>query len=297
MIRSIADIVSVNLDGIPTCLKNLTRWVLWKPLPQDDDPGILTKSPFNCRFTDDRASSTRPDGWCDFASAAAAYEARQANGAGGLMVALGDGLAGVDLDDAIDPATGLPTPGAQAIIDRLQSYTEISVSGTGVRIFLRAPEAPGKKYDRIEIYSKARFLTVTGRQIPGTPTTIEDRSNEVAALRDELELIRREGRPAVARTGVDSTRLRKMFPGVTALGVPDDEVLMRASEVCGERFDKLWSGDDTGYASRSQADLALAGDLAFVCGPGEEERVEQLMRQSDLVRPKWDRDDYLPQRT
>lgn len=297
MLRSTADIVPVNLDGIPIYLKNLTRWVLWKPLPQDDDPGVLTKSPFNCRFTDDRASHSRPDQWSDFATAASAYEVRQANGAGGIMVALGDGLAGVDLDDAIDATTGLPTPEAQAIINRLQSYTEMSVSGTGVRIFVRAPEAPGKKFGRIEIYSRTRFLTVTGRRIPGTPDTIEDRAAEVAALRDELEQIRRTGRPAVARTSLDVTRLREMFPGVSVLGVPDGEILMRASEVCGERFDKLWRGDYSDYESRSQADLALAGDLAFICGPGEEDRVEELMWQSDLDRPKWDRDDYLPQRT
>jgi hypothetical protein len=297
MLRSIADIVPVNLDGIPTDLSNLARWVLWKPLPQDDDPGVLTKSPFNCRFANDRASSTRPDTWSDFATAAAAYDARQTNGAGGLMVALGEGLAGVDLDDAIDPATGRPTPEAQAIIDRLRSYSEVSVSGTGVRIFVRAPEAPGKKFPTAEIYTKGRFLTVTGRQIPGTPDTMEDRAAEVAALRDELEQIRRAGRPAVTRTSLDVTRLRQTFPGVTALGVPDSEILMRASEVCGERFDQLWSGDASGYDSRSQADLALAGDLAFICGPGEEEKVEELMWQSELVRPKWDRDDYLPLRT
>jgi hypothetical protein len=72
---------------------------------------------------------------------------------------------------------------------------------------------------------------------------------------------------------------------------------LRASEVCGDRFDMLWSGEYSGYESRSQADLALAGDLAFMCGPGEEERVEELMRQSGLDRPKWDRPDYLSQRT
>ena len=105
------------------------------------------------------------------------------------------------------------------------------------------------------------------------------------------------GRPAVARTSQDITRLRQLFPGVTSLGVPDGEILIRASEVCGERFDKLWTGDDSDYESRSQADLALAGALAFICGPGEEDRVEELMWQSELVRPKWERDDYLSQRT
>lgn len=297
MLSSLDDVIPVNLDAVPAELRSLTRWVLWKALPQDDDPVVLTKSPFSCRLPDQRASSTRPDTWSDFATAAAAYEARETNGAAGLMVALGEGLAGVDLDDAIDPATGLPTPEAQSIIDRMQSYTEVSVSGTGVRIFVRAPEASGKKFGPVEIYSKARFMTVTGKRIAGTPDTIEDRATQLASLREELEQVRRAGRRPAAGPSLDSTRLREMFPGVTALGVPDDVIVRRASEVCGERFDKLWSGDDSDYDSRSQADLALAGDLAFICGPGEEERVEELMRQSELGRPKWDRDDYLPRLT
>jgi hypothetical protein len=297
MLRSTADIIPVNLYGIPLQLRDVARWVLWKPLPKEHDPGVLTKSPFDCRFTEDRASSTRPQTWSDFATASMAYDARQTNGAGGLMVALGEGLAGVDLDDAINPATGLPTPEAQQIIARLNSYTELSVSGTGVRIFVHAPEAPGRKFPGVEIHSMESFMTVTGRHIPGTPNAVEDRSAEFAALRAELEQIRQAGRSAVTRTSPDITRLREMFPGVTTLGIPDSEIVMRAGEVCGERFDKLWNGDDSDYDSRSQADLALAGDLAFVCGPGEEERVERLMWQSELVRPKWDREDYLPQRT
>jgi hypothetical protein len=297
MLRSLADILAVDLAAIPEQLKELNRWVLWKPLPSDDDPSVLTKSPFDCRFTDDRASSTRPETWNDFEAAAAAYLGREHNGTGGIMIALGDGLAGVDLDNAIDSETGDLTAVAQQIVNRMQSYTELSVSGTGIRIFVRAPEAPGKKFGNVEVYTRARFLTVTGRQIPGTPSTIEDRGAELAALRDELDAARQAGRPARAPRDPNATPLNEAFPGVTVLGVPDDEILTRASEVCGERFDNLWSGDDSAYESRSQADLALAGDLAFMCGPGEEERVESLMRQSGLVREKWDRDDYLPRFT
>ena len=297
MLRSLADILAVDLDAIPEQLKELSRWVLWKPLPSGDDPSALTKSPFDCRFTDDRASSTRPETWSDFERAASAYAARETNGAGGIMIALGGGLAGVDLDNAIDSETGDLTAVAQQIVNRMQSYTELSVSGTGIRIFVRAPEAPGKKFGNVEVYTRGRFLTVTGRQIPGTPSTIEDRGAELAALRDELDAARQAGRPARAPRDPNATPLNEAFPGVTVLGVPDDEILRRASEVCGERFDNLWSGDDSAYESRSQADLALAGDLAFMCGPGEEERVESLMRQSGLVREKWDRDDYLPRFT
>ena len=46
------------------------------------------------------------------------------------------------------------------------------------------------------------------------------------------------------------------------------------------------------YASRSEADFALASTLAFWCGP-DANRIERLMRQSGLTRPKWERRGYL----
>jgi hypothetical protein len=297
MLRDVSQIIPVNEDGIPAAMKSESRWVVWKPDPDVNRPGILTKSPYRSAAPHQNASHSDPSSWSTFQAAMQAYGNRETNGAGGIMIALGDGLAGVDLDDAIDQATGQPTLEAQTIIDRMRSYTELTVSGTGVRIFVQAPEAPGRNYGGIEIYTRARFLTVTGRQIPGTPSTIEDRGDELAALRDELDAARQARRPARAPRDPDAPPLNEEYPGVTALGVPDREILTRASEVCGERFDSLWDGDDSDYESRSQADLALAGDLAFLCGPGEEARVEDLMRQSGLVRPKWDREDYLRDRT
>jgi hypothetical protein len=60
----------------------------------------------------------------------------------------------------------------------------------------------------------------------------------------------------------------------------------------GERFMKLWNGDASDYPSRSEADFALASKLAFYCGPNPAQ-IERLMRQSGLVRSKWDRRHYL----
>ena len=58
-----------------------------------------------------------------------------------------------------------------------------------------------------------------------------------------------------------------------------------------EKFRKLWNGDTAGYASQSEADLALCSILAFYCG-GDTGQIDRLMRMSDLSRDKWDRDDY-----
>ena len=44
---------------------------------------------------------------------------------------------GVELDGCRDPETGVINDGAQAIIDDLDSYTEISPSGRGVHILVK----------------------------------------------------------------------------------------------------------------------------------------------------------------
>lgn len=46
-------------------------------------------------------------------------------------------LAGIDLDACRDKGAGAIEPWAQEIIDRFATYTEISPSGTGVKVFFR----------------------------------------------------------------------------------------------------------------------------------------------------------------
>ncbi len=59
------------------------------------------------------------------------------------LAPIGDGrqVAGIDLDTCRDPETGAIEGWAQAIVDRLGTYTEVSPSGTGVKLFLLYGEA------------------------------------------------------------------------------------------------------------------------------------------------------------
>jgi hypothetical protein len=50
----------------------------------------------------------------------------------------------------------------------------------------------------------------------------------------------------------------------------------------------LWQGDTSGYASASEADLALCGMLAFWCGR-DIGQMDRLFRKSGLMRDKWNR--------
>ena len=51
------------------------------------------------------------------------------------------------------------------------------------------------------------------------------------------------------------------------------------------KFEALWTGDTTGYASHSEADQALISLLAFYTQ--DEGQLDSLYRRSALCREKW----------
>ncbi len=65
----------------------------------------------------------------------------------------------------------------------LNSYTELSPSGTGVKVFAKGRlPGVGRKNGGIEMYDTGRFFTVTGHHLPDTPTIVEERSKEVKSM-------------------------------------------------------------------------------------------------------------------
>lgn len=121
----------IAIEALPVDIRDSARAVVWN---RETRNGKLTKVPYQAHHPGLKAAVNNPGTWAPFADAVAAYEDGKADGAG---VVLGDGLVGVDLDGCRDPETGAIAPWAQSIIDALNSYTEISPSGTGVHILLR----------------------------------------------------------------------------------------------------------------------------------------------------------------
>lgn len=165
----------VNSEAIPAVLKALQRWLNWRyewKQGREGKPGGWTKVPV-IAGTDQRTDATKADHLAPFD---AALVGARRDGYG-LGFALGDGIAGVDLDDCRDLDTGALAPWGALVVTALASYTEVSPSGTGVKIFVRGslPE-PGKgiKKADIEVYDRRRFFTVTGQHLTGTPTTVEE---------------------------------------------------------------------------------------------------------------------------
>jgi hypothetical protein len=222
-----------------------------------------------------RASSTDPATWSAFETAQAAVADGKADGFGFV---LGGGYAGVDLDACRDPETGVMTVEAQAFIDGLSSYTEISPSGSGVHILLRGGLLPGgRRQGHVEIYADGRYFTITGHHLEGTPTTIEERTAELAALHGRL----------FGHNGGKGDHQSVPRP-VASVATDDAALLERARGASnGTKFSALWAGDTTGYSSSSEADLALSRLLAFWTH-GDAGRIDRLVRASGLFRPKWD---------
>lgn len=170
----------VNVAAIPAELRSLPRWVTWRAKPRFGRP---TKVPYT-PTTGKPASVTDPKTWGTFAEASAA--AARYDGVGFVLVK-GDRIVGFDLDRCLDPDTGTMNAEARAIIDEVRSYSEVSPSGTGIRIFARGTlPGGGRKRAGIEIYDGGRFLTVTGAHLTGTPRTLEERTPAIAALHARL---------------------------------------------------------------------------------------------------------------
>lgn len=270
---------------IPDALKARRQWVVWKAIWQADK-GKFSKVPYNAR-TGSKASTTDPLTWSEFDEACTAYKRnpRDADStraemqfAGiGFVLAPVDQFAGVDLDHSIEGK--IIKPEAKRWLNLLSSYAEISPSGTGLRVFVQATLPPGgRKKGDVEMYETARFLTVTGRQWPGTPSNIVSRQMEVGAMHKQIwpapspaELAAR----AAVRT-VD-------------INMSDEDLLSKAfTSKQGESIRALYGGDMSAYnGDHSSADLALCSKLSFWTG-GDSARLDRWFRASSLMREKWD---------
>ena len=182
-----------NLPDIPAIreLKTHAQWVAWKYATRTNADGTTfpTKAPVN-PHTNHNAKSSKPRTWGTFEQA---VKCAQCCGHAGIgyMLAENDDISGGDFDKVRDPATGELPDWAQEIVDLGETYTEISPSGTGVRMFWRG-KLPGNKAIKcdpagVEIYSARRYLTITGNRIAGTPDTICPAPKTLALLQARVD--------------------------------------------------------------------------------------------------------------
>ena len=264
-------------ETIPESLRNYDQWICWR---QETRDGKQTKIPIN-PASGEYASTTDPGTWSSFGTAQEWAEAENEDGLG-FVFTDDDSIVGVDLDDCRDPETGAPEEWAKSVIERLESYTEVSPSGTGYHVLVSGslPDGRNRKGD-LEVYETARFFTVTGTHVDWTPTTVQERTDELQAVYADHLAPDEDSNDDVESTAGQVTR-----------SLADDELLEKAKNAeNGEKFERLWRGSTAGYESHSEADMALCSLLAFWTG-GDEQQTDRLFRDSGLMREKWDEVHY-----
>ena len=213
-------------------------------------------------------------------------------------------FSGIDLDHVIREDGTLEAFAAE-IVGLMKSYTEYSPSGTGLHILCKtAVKDIGRKrgintLSGIEMYNHGRYFTVTGK-IFGEARDVEERSEEFLKVYEryfgEVEpgsVFPKNSLMREKASDLPESRDVKTGSGEsTVLILTDQELLEKMfNSRRGIEIERLYRGDWRGYRSQSEADLALVSHLMFWT-QRDEARVDNLFRQSGLMRPKWDREDY-----
>lgn len=158
-------IIEVNALEIPDELKQLPKWVLWRA-EWDNKQKQYKKVPYS--YAGYRASSTESETWTIFDAIHSLYEKNDSYNGIGFVLSNDDDYICLDIDDAVNPDTGqLQTDLALEMTEL--TYCELSPSGTGLHCFFKGELPSERKKKRsdldIELYSNARFMTVTGESI------------------------------------------------------------------------------------------------------------------------------------
>jgi len=175
-----------DVTAIPNCLKARDQWAIWCGDIDPHKPEKINKVARVANNFQQKASSTNFSNWCPFKAAIRSLQRLQSKldrefsgtileGQYGLAFALfeSDPFVGIDLDSVFDQETGELLSWAFEAVHLLDTYTEWSPSGTGLRLFAEGElSIAGKKKGNhasgaIEVYTQNRYLTVTGDRFDG----------------------------------------------------------------------------------------------------------------------------------
>jgi hypothetical protein len=215
-----------DLDNLPEALaplKALPNWVCWKWEWKVNKKGIgkWDKPPYNPKRPHEYAKNNHPATWGTYEQALAVFQRGQCDGIGFNLS--GTEFAAFDLDKCRNHDSASIAPEGMAIVDRATSYTEYTVSGTGLRVI---GYGAGKKIHRkqkvpnscveIESYSRAeRYIVITGNPLPNTWPHVCDISSVMEEVVAELDGKKQDNAP----------KLPIAEPNVTALPIALPEKL------------------------------------------------------------------------
>ncbi|TNF65641.1 hypothetical protein FBF48_10435, partial [Streptococcus salivarius] len=281
------------------------QFVLYATRPDPAKPGKNKKFPVSVEGVP--IDCHNPAHWMPMQTALDIVQTKPENWGVAFVLTAADPFFFIDVDSALVDGDRWSQM-AQGLCEAFAGCAvEVSNSGTGLHIIgagQPGPHSCRNKTFNLEFYTEKRFIALTGFHVRGSAGH-PARPECLAWLVDNYF-------PATQKTDFDGWT---EGPCEEWNGPTDDGELIRramASKSAASAFGKkasfadLWTANldvlpslyPTDPSSNdpyngSLVDSALASHLAFWTGK-DCERIERLMRQSALVRAKWDdRDDYL----
>lgn len=278
----------MRLDNIPQELKNNGLFCVWKLV---DGKGKVPYNPSTRTLAKSNNKNTFMR-YEDILKYLGEYMVRDENNRAiaGLGLGIFNGYSAIDIDKCRDAESGKLTEMAMDIIEYCKSYTEISPSGTGIRIIFKTENVIDKKTHY-----------VMNQQI-GLEIYISENTNKYVTLTGDILY------PAEIET-IDITyileRYMKKNSDATALptikkSVEDYDLKLKNALRYNAKFKEVWHSQASGSGgNESETDLSLCNMLAVIF-EGNYTAIDDAFRESpyyatkDVVhREKWEkRNDY-----
>lgn len=188
------------LDQLPPSLRERKQWLLWRFETYEGDKKPR-KVPYYVSGRKRRGAQGSEDDLAELSTyqIALTHLARGRFDGLGFAFLPGDGLVGIDIDNAVDD-DGVVSDRCSAIVAACASYAEYSPSGRGVHIICSGEvESFRENSIGLEVYSGRQFFTMTGRRWPGAPDEVHALAPGVwSRLKATREAARKGNRPAQA---------------------------------------------------------------------------------------------------
>jgi hypothetical protein len=266
--------IKPRFESIPSELRAAKQWVLWR-YDWKVGEGTWAKVPYQGNGR--HAKTNDPETWSTFDNIFLALDQqREAFDGIGFVFSNDSEFVGVDLDACV--SDGQMSPFALRVCEKLETYTEISPSRTGLHLIGKAKDiqALKTKYkgNDIEVYRAGRYFTVTGWTVTNPSLPVND-------VHAELTEIVKACRPEEKKA--DQTA----EPPQSSPANLDNETRLKLA-LKNERTRRWFDGDVSDFGGDdSRADLALVRSLAY-WSDGNRDILDWMFRQSKLMRPKWD---------
>ncbi len=237
-------------NGLLKELAPYPHFVVWRYtlVDQTFKKPLYNPKPYH-RDTYYRASVDIPKSWGTLNQALHALASGYFHGIG-FVFSKDDPFTGIDLDHCI-AQDGTKETWAQEIIESLNTYTEISPSEKGIRMFVEG-RTPGGKFGNVEMWSDKHYMTITTRHLDTTPMTIEKRQEALDRLYQQFvparsqTLVNTRGGDTTLWTplpGRQEPRKFRQEPGMPEK--PDQQVIQEALNEQRSNFSRYWHGDPT----------------------------------------------------